>query len=233
MKDELINTRKILVLPLVMILTVLSIEFGYTQQPAKPMDVNTFFGNIMGDWIGTFDQFTNKEKAPTKYFHMVAKQTGSDSYEATFKYYRIDQKTRKTEEAGLSNIITKITPDGTATSSITGKGDVLINPETLRPEQHQLTETAQINQDGILYGKGSGSIKLGGMPLGLGRNGKVTDYTSIWSMKNDTLQIDQILKVRFKVLFFSKTFNITTKFTAKRGSDVMALIKSSEINSKQ
>lgn len=223
--------KKLFKLIIVTLGVFLCLGDGYAQ-PSQPADLNAFFKEIVGEWIGTFDQSTNKVKAPTKYFHMVAKQTGSNSYETTFKYYRINQKTRKSEEAGLSSIITKIT-DSTATSSITGKGDVLINPETLRPEQHQLSETAQMNSQGILHGKGTGSIRLGGMPLGLGRNGKVTDYTSIWTMQNDTLQIDQILKVRFKVLFFSKTFNITTKFTAKRGSDVMTLIKSTENNPKQ
>ena len=59
------------------------------------------------------------------------------------------------------------------------------------------------------------ALLCGGMPLGAGKSGKVRDYKSGWTRGNGNLIITQELKVKFRVLFFSKSFSIVAKFIAK------------------
>ena len=114
------------------------------------------------------------------------------------------------------------------TNSIQGKGQVRIDPKTTKPEQHDLSEVLRASADGGLEGTGSGRISVSGMALGLGKNGQVSDSHSAWSMHNGALTISQELKVKFKVLIVSKSFDITAQFTGTRGSDVAGLMRSAQ-----
>jgi len=194
---------------------------GATQQSDQPADINRFFDGLVGEWIGTFAQANGKVQAPTKYFHAVVTVSGPASYKSVFEYYRIDEKTHKPVQAGISQMITSIDPDGTATNVIIGKGDVIINDEET-PETHQFSETLRMTSLGVLQGLGKGSIKANG------QNGKVSNYASTWTMHAGSFRIVQQIRVTFRVLFFSWGTNISTDFTGSRGSDIMGLISTSE-----
>jgi hypothetical protein len=116
-------------------------------------------------------------------------------------------------------------PDTYETVKIIGKAEVLLDLETIKPEQHDLSEVLRVSPSGGLEGTGSGSIKVSGMPRGLGENGKVQDYRSSWTQSNGVLSMIQHLKVKFTVLFFSKSFTIFADYTARPGSDIVGLMK--------
>jgi hypothetical protein len=198
---------------------------GHAQPVAQSGDVRGFIHNLVGEWIGNYDQFTGGKKADTKYFHAIIKQSGPDTYQTDFEYYRLEEHTGKPIKVGESIMTTTLASDGTATNNIVGKGDVRIDPKTSKPEQHDLSEVLRVSPTGGLQGSGSGRISVSGMTLGMGKNGKVTDYRSAWTMKNGALEISQELKVKFKVLLFSKSFVITAQFTGNRGSDITGLMK--------
>jgi hypothetical protein len=209
---------------IVLILTLTTSVAGYSQTPAPPNDIMTFFHEIMGEWIGTVEEYTSGVKADTKYFHAVNKQTSLDTYESVFEYYRIDKNTHAPVQIGLTKMTNRIASDGVATNTITGKGDVFINPKTSKPEEHTLSEVLRMSHPGSLEGKGSGKISVAGLALGAGKNGKVSDYTSVWVLNNDILSITEQLKVTFHVFLFAKRFEVVDKLEAKRGSDVMGLM---------
>ena len=85
-------------------------------------------------------------------------------------------------KVGESIITTTVDSDGTATNNITGDGQVLINPESSRPEQHDLSEVLSVLPSGGLQGIGSGHISVSNLFLGIGGKGAVTDYHSVWTM---------------------------------------------------
>lgn len=205
---------------------------GYSQTPTPPKNIAAFFQEIIGEWIGTVEQYTGGEKADTKYFHGIIKKANSDTYETVFEYYRFDKESQKPVEVGVTTITTKITTDETAICTITGKGTVFINPKTQKPAKHTLTEVLRMTPSGSLVGKGSGKISISGITLGAGKNGKVSDYTSTWVLKDGVLSISEQLKVTFKILFIKKHYDIVDNFVAKRGSDVMSLIKNDANNTK-
>ena len=147
-----------------------------------------------------------------------------------FEYYRLDPQTGAPIKVGATTMATTVATGGTAANRITGKADVLIDPMTLKPEQHDLSEVLRVSSSGGLEGTGSGSIKVSGMPLGLGKHGTVQDYRSTWAQSNGVLSLSQHLNVKFKVLFFSKRFTIIADYTARPGRDIVGLMKSAAAN---
>lgn len=210
---------------IVLILTIATPVAGYSQPPAPPRDIAAFFHEIIGEWIGTVEQSTDGIKADTKYFHAVAKQTRPDAYESVFEYFRLDSETHSLVQVGVTSMATKTTPEGNATNTVTGTGDVFLNPETSRPEEHQLSEVLRMSPSGSLEGRGSGTISVGGVALGAGKNGKVSEYTSTWALNDGVLSIRETLRVTFRILFFAIHYDIVDDFTAERGSDIMGLMK--------
>jgi hypothetical protein len=223
-------------LAIALVLTLLVSAVGYAQpgappngaaQPsAPPASVASFLHSLVGEWVGTCVQSTDGKAAENKYFHAVIKQPGPDTYETVFEYYRLDPQTGAPLTVGAAIMTTKVAPDGTATNTITGSGQVLLDPKTSKPEQHDLSEVLRVSPSGGLEGTGSGTIKVSGMPLGAGKHGKVRDYHSTWSQSNGVLSLSQRLNVKFKVLFFSKSFAIIADYTARPGSDIVGLMKS-------
>ena len=191
--------------------------------PSSHSSMRDFFCAIVGEWIGTCKQTTNAEQAETKYFHGVVEQLDPDTFESKFQYYRLDKETGDALSAGETTVITTLQPDGAATSKMTGKGEVLINNKP-KNQEHELTEVVKCVDDGRLEGEGSGVIRVSGMPLGLGKKGKVRKAESSWSLDNGVLTIYQSLNVRFSILFLKKSFDVTAHYTATRGSDVASLM---------
>lgn len=221
--NRVVTTGNAVVIMLTAVLLVATA--GYSQPASESSGIEAFFHMLPGDWIGTVSQSTDGKFSDTKYFHAVTKQLSPDIFETVFTYYRLDQKTGAPLLVGVSGMATKIDATGTATNSLTGKGDILVDVNSWKPETHELTELLRTSPTGGLVGTGSGSIIVIGMPLNLGKNGKVKSYTSTWAMSDDVLTISQRFKVDFRVFLFRKSFAITADYIGKRGSDIVGLMK--------
>ncbi len=204
-----------------LVLAIAAVSFA---QPASPSAtaMQSFFRSLTGEWIGTCAQSTDGQQAENKYFHAVIKQVDANTFDTKFDYYRLDQKTGAPIKIGISGMTTTIKPDGTATNNITGSGQVMVDKKP-KDQKHNMSETLTAS-GGTISGQGKGKISVSGLPFGVGKNGKVDKSLSSWTMKNGALSISQKLKVGFKALFVKKGFSINADFTAKRGSDVVALM---------
>lgn len=205
---------------LALVFTISTISYAAASAP----DVRSFFHSLAGDWIGTCEQSTDGKQADNKYFHATVRQAGPNSFESRFDYYRLDERTGSPIKIGTSTMTTTVAADGTVKNSVTGSGQVRIDKDTTKPQEHQLCEVLTMSSTGGLTGKGTGTIKVSGMPLGLGKNGKVKDDHSTWSLCDGVLRISQRLKIGFSAFLMSKSFTVAANFTAKRGSDVVALM---------
>lgn len=210
------------------VLVMASPHTVFSQTSAPPKDTVSFFHGLSGEWIGTVDQYTGQVKADTKYFHAVIKQTSPNTYAAAFVYFRLDPRTHSPMQVGVADMTNILNPDGTVTNTMNGNGDVFIDPKTSKHEEHQLSEVLRMSASGGLEGRGSGKISVDGMAMGAGKNGKVSDYTSAWAMDNGALRISERLKATFRVLFFSKRYDIVDNFEARRGTDVAELMRGDE-----
>ncbi|HOM72499.1 MAG TPA: hypothetical protein PLP86_09655, partial [Armatimonadota bacterium] len=215
--------RSYLIALSLLISLVFALSTANSAQPAPGQDARSFFKSIVGSWIGTCEQSTDGEKAENKYFQAVIKQIDGNTFQGEFEYYRLDTKTGSVVPVGQSSFLTTIKPDGTVQNKITGKGTVLVNYKP-KDQKHDLSEVLTCIDGSSFQGKGTGTVSVSGMPLGLGKNGKVSDATSNWSLKNGVLSIDQNLKVGFKALFIKKSFKMTAHYTAKRGTNVASII---------
>lgn len=184
-----------------------------------------FFKDITGEWIGVCEQSTDGQQAENKYFHAIVKETSPNTFLCSFDYYRIDKDTGAPLPIGKSEVTTTIADDGTVTNKITGSGTVMVNKEP-KDQKHELQEVLSSSKSNSLQGSGKGTISVSGMPLGLGKNGKILNASSNWSLDKDTLVIDQSLKVGFKALFVTKKFDIAAHYTARRGTSVASLMPS-------
>lgn len=211
-----------------MIAVLIGSTAGYSQSASQSSGIESFFESLPGDWVGCVAESTDEKLAGTKYFHAVTRQLSADIYESVFTYYRLDDKTGAPVLAGASGMATKIDAAGTATNTLTGKGDIMVDVNSWKPETHELTEILRTSPTGGVQGTGSGSISVTGMPLGLGRKGKVRGYSSTWSVSNGVLKISQQFDVTFRVLLFRKSFTVTVDYTATRGSDILGLMKAAQ-----
>lgn len=187
------------------------------------VESSAFLRSIVGDWVGTCEQTTDKEKPEHKYFRAVVKETKPNTFESKFECYRIDARTGSQVGAGESTVVTTISGDGVTYSKVTGTGSVLFCGSR-KDQRHEIVETVKTAADNSLEATGSGSIKVSGMPMGLGKNGKASSTASSWSIKNGLLTVKQNLKVAFRALCFTKKFNVECRYTARRGSDLAGFI---------
>jgi hypothetical protein len=201
---------------------------GYSQPATESSGIESFFEKLPGDWVGAVSESTDGKAASAKYFHSVTKQLSPDIYESVFTYYRLDDKSGDPVLVGVSGMATKIDSAGTATNTVTGKGDILVDVNTWKPETHDVTELLRISPTGGLVGTGGGNISVTGMPLGLGKSGKVQDYSSAWSVNNDVLKISQRFTVGFRIFLFRKSYTVAVDYTAKRGTDILGLMKTAK-----
>lgn len=205
-------------------LAVLVLSAAGAQDPVQNTnDARAFFEKLIGEWIGTCEQSTDGERAENKYFHALVKQVDPNTFYSQFDYYRMDAETGKPIPTGESSITTTIDETGKVTNKITGKGIVMVEKEP-KPQEHELQEVLTPSDTGKMHGVGSGKLSVFGMPLGLGKNGKIRDAKSTWSLDNGVLTIDQTLVASFKVLLFNKKFSFDARYTATRGSDVAKLM---------
>jgi hypothetical protein len=184
--------------------------------------VKSFFQGIVGEWIGTCEQSTDGEQADNKYFRAVVKQVDANSFTTNFDYYKYDEKAEAPVQIGSSSITTTIAPDGSAKNKITGKGTMLVDYKP-KQQKHDLQEVISSTPSG-LRGQGTGTLSVSGMPLGLGKNGKIQQANSTWTFSKGVLSIRQDIKAGFRALFINKSFYVKANYTAQRGSDVVSLM---------
>jgi len=201
---------------------------AWAQADARPCDIGQFIQGTVGEWVGIYEESTNGEKAENRYFRAVIKSSGADTYEALFDYFKPDDKTRTPVKVGGSTVIIKIASDGTATSTIAGDGQVRTDIGRMKPERHQLCETLNLSPDGALRGRGQGNIQVSGLPMGLGKNGRILDYCSTWEKPDGILKMSRQFKVRFRALGIRKTYDVKAEFVARPGSNLMGLIRQAE-----
>jgi hypothetical protein len=191
---------------------------------AAPGNIGAFFHSLTGEWIGRCEQTTDGKQADNKYFHAVIKQAAPNIYESRFDYYRLDQHSGAPLKIGVSKMTTTIGADGTVKNAISGSGQVMIDENTSKAQKHELSEILTTSPSGGLQGRGTGTINVSGMPFNAGKSGKIKDDRSTWSLSNGVLKISQQLRVGFKALIFGKSFDIAANFTARRGTNVLAMM---------
>lgn len=200
-------------------------------KPASSADISALYKSIAGDWVGVCEQSTDGQQAENKYFHASIKETAPNTYTSIFEYYKSDGATATPIHIGDTTAVTTVQPDGAVMNEIEGSGTVLVDKQP-KNQTHKLSEVLTATGPASMAGRITGKISVSGLPFGLGKNGRISDGKSSYSLKDGALTISQTLKAGFKVLVCKKNFTIAANSTARRGSDIAALMKADRIAEK-
>jgi hypothetical protein len=187
-----------------------------------------FFAALEGDWVGTAQQRVEGQEPLTRYFHLAVRRQDARTFVITVSYFRPDPKSGALEAAGSEQGSSTLAPDGTVERRAEGSGSVLVDGRP-KPETHSATGRARATAAGTLAGEASGTIRLQGLPLGLGRRGKIERAREEWTVKGDVLTGSTAFVACFRAFLFSKRYRVETTCRAERGSDVAALAAHEEI----
>ena len=210
---------------------VFSIPAVSGVQCAQQEKTAAFIKSLTGEWIGTCRQITDGDQTEDKYFYAKFEKTGDNIFSGKFTYYRLDIKTGEPLNIGETTIASTIQEDGTVKNDIAGKGTMLVSNQP-KDQEHQLIEILTVADNGSIVGKLDGKINVSGMPFGLGKNGKIRNATSAWKLEDGVMTIDQSLKAAFKVLMATKSFTVEAHSVARRGTDVISLMKKDQLAEK-
>jgi hypothetical protein len=189
--------------------------------PASPATGEQFFATLLGEWVGTAQQRVDDQEPLTRYFHLAVRRRDAQTFVTTIRYYRPNPKTGALEEAGSERGTSSLQPDGTVQRRLEGTGTVLVNYRP-KPETHSAAGSARPTAGG-LEGEASGTIKVDGLPFGLGRRGRIEQAREEWSVRGGVLSGRTTIRARFRALFTTRRFKVETTCRGERGSDVAAV----------
>jgi hypothetical protein len=213
----------------VLLLSLAVPKASSAQTAAEPQTTTAqLYKTLAGEWVGTCEQTTDGEPTENKYFQAVIKETSPNVFTSTFTYFKSDGATDKPVQIGSTKVVSTVQPDGTVKNDIQGEGTVLVENKP-KNQTHKLSEVLTAEGHSSYSGKIGGKISVDGLPFGLGKNGRVSSGTSTYALNGDVLTINQKVTATFKILIAKKSFNITMNSTAKRGTDVAALMKADRI----
>jgi len=193
-------------------------SFGQSQ----PQVGQRFLAGLEGEWVGTAQQRIEGQEPLTRYFHLVVRRRDDQTFTMTLRYYRPNPKTGALEVAGVEEGTSTVQPDGSIQRQMQGTGYVLVDNGP-KPESHSATGRARATSAGVLEGEASGTIQVDGLPLGVGKRGRIERAREEWSVTDGLLIGRTSFVACFKALMISKRFKVETTCRAERGSNLAAL----------
>jgi len=177
-----------------------------------------FYTRVLGHWVGTTVSRLNGADPVTGYFHLLITRVDENTFREEYTFYRLHPKTGVLERSGTQSDLSTIASDGVIHRTSQGSGTVLID---FKPKNQSFQASGEVQFTGAdhLQAEVKGKIAVAGMPLGLGKNGKLK-ATASWSLAEDKLISQTHVETSFRVLFFTKRYRIETELRAQRGADV-------------
>jgi hypothetical protein len=178
-----------------------------------------FYTRVLGHWVGTTVSRLDTAEPVTGYFHLLITRVDENTFREEYTFYRIHPKTGVLERSGTQSDLSTIASDGVIHRTSRGSGTVLID---FKPKNQSFEASGEAHFTGAdrLEAAATGKIAVDGMPLGLGKRGKIQKATATWSLADDKLIGQTHLEMMFRVLFFGKRYRIETQLRAQRGASV-------------
>jgi hypothetical protein len=177
-----------------------------------------FYTRVLGHWVGTTVSRLDTAEPVTGYFHLLITRVDENTFREEYTFYRIYPTTGVLERSGTQSDLSTIASDGVIHRTSQGSGTVLID---LKPKKQSFEASgeAHFTAPDHLAVEAKGKIAVDGMPLGLGKNGKLK-ATATWSLEEEKLISQSHVETSFRVLFFGKRYRIETELRAQRGADL-------------
>jgi hypothetical protein len=185
---------------------------------ARLMAAQQFYTRVLGHWVGTAVSRLEGAEPVTGYFHLLITRVDENTFREEYTFYRISPTTGVLERSGTQSDLSTIESNGIIRRTSQGSGTVLIDFKP-KNQSFQASGEAHFTGPDHLEVEAKGKIAVDGMPLGLGKNGKLK-ATAAWSLEEDKLICQTHVETSFRVLFFGKRYRIETQLRAQRGANV-------------
>jgi hypothetical protein len=181
-----------------------------------------FYTRVLGDWVGTAISRLNGDEPATAYFHLVIARVEENTFREEYTFYRIHPKSGALERSGTQSVLSTIDSSAVIHQTCRGSGTVLIDLKE-KNESFEASGQAHFTGPDHLEAEVKGKIAVDGMPLNLGKNGKLRKATAAWSLEDDQLIGRTRVETSFRVFLFAKRFLIETQLRAQRGADLQTV----------
>src|SRR5262249_34761052 len=156
-----------------------------------------FYTQVLGDWVGAQVSRVNDAEPTTGYFQLVITRVDGDTFQETYTFYRIDRATGRLERSGTQSLISTIQTNGVIRQSCRGSATVLIDYEP-KDQSFEVRGEAQFSTPGRLGSELAGKISGKGMPMNLGKSGKIRKATAWWTLENNALTGEMRVETAFR-----------------------------------
>jgi hypothetical protein len=186
---------------------------------ARLMDAQRFYTRVLGHWVGTTVSRLDRTEPQTGYFHLLITRVDENTFREEYTFYRTHPKTGVLERSGTQSDLSTIDSNGIIHRSCRGSGTVLID---LKPKNQSFDASGKAHFIGSdhLAAEVKGKIAVDGLPLNLGKKGKLRKATATWSLEADKLIGQTRIEMSFRVLLFTKRYRVETQLHAQRGANV-------------
>jgi hypothetical protein len=172
--------------------------------------------------VGTAVSRLNDDEPATNYFHLVIARIDENTFREEYTFYRIHPKTGMLERSGTQSVLSTIDSSAAIRQTCRGSGTILIDLKE-KNERFEASGQAHFTGPDHLEAEAKGKIAVDGMPLNLGKNGKLRKATAAWSLEEDRLIGQTRVETSFSVFLFAKHFLIETQLRAHRGADLQTV----------
>jgi hypothetical protein len=186
---------------------------------ARANPAQQFYNRVLGHWVGTTVSRLDSDPPVTGCFHLLITRVGENAFQEDYTFYRIHPKTGLLELSGTQLDLSTIDTSGSIHQCCKGSGTILID---FKPKNQAFEASGEGRFTGpdCLEAEVTGKIAVDGMPLNLGKNGKLRKATASWSLEDGKLVGETHVETSFRALLFTKRYRIETQLRAQRGADV-------------
>jgi hypothetical protein len=189
---------------------------------APPSCAHQFYTRVLGDWVGTTACRVNDAEPALGYFHVLISRVDENTFREEYTFYRLHPKTGALERSGTQSLLCTIENSGTIHEVCRGSGSILIDFEP-KNQCFEASGEAQFSGPDHLEAELKGKIAVAGMPMNLGKNGKLRKATATWSLQDERLIGQLHVETSFHALLVTKRYRFETQFRAQRGVDVQSV----------
>lgn len=185
--------------------------------------VERFYGRILGDWVGESVARVQGQDTATTYFHLSVTRAEPGVFHETFTFYRRDSRTGALQPSGTQTNRATLEASGRVRCEAEATGTILID---FKPKKQtwKTTGAGRCEGDDRFCADVSGRISVEGMPLGVGKRGRIRSARASWTLQGEILRGRTEVESRFRAFLVSKSYRVVTEMRAERGRDVPAFI---------
>jgi hypothetical protein len=193
-----------------------------------PTAAQQFYTRALGDWVGTTVSRLDGAQPVTGYFHLLITRVNENTIREDYTFYRLQPKTAGTrgagglETSGTETDLSTMESDGAIHRTVQGSGTILIDFKP-KNQSFEASGAGHFTDPDHLEVEVKGKIAVDGMPLGLGKHGKLQKATATWSLEEGKLIGQTQFEASFHVLFFAKRYRIEIQLRGERGTNFQTI----------